>query len=45
MKNVLITGGCGGIGFAIVEELKKSGYNPIVIDINKENIKKNKEKI
>lgn len=38
MKNVLVTGGCGGIGSAIVDELIKNSYNPIIVDINKENI-------
>ena len=44
MKNVLVTGGCGGIGSTIVDELIKNSYNPIIVDINKENIKKIKEK-
>ena len=44
MKNVLVTGGAGGIGTAIVEELVNNGYNPIIIDIDVENMEKNKNK-
>lgn len=40
MKNVLVTGGAGGIGKSIIEELIISGYNPIVIDIDEKNIEK-----
>lgn len=37
MTNVLVTGGAGGIGSAIVDELFKGGYNPIVLDIDNKN--------
>lgn len=43
MKNVLVTGGAGGIGTAIVEELFSNGYRLIILDIdskNMENLKK-----
>lgn len=44
MKNVLVTGGSGGIGSAIVDELFKNGYNPIVLDIDDKNNQKLKDK-
>lgn len=44
MKNVLVTGGAGGIGSAIVDELLKGGYNPIVLDIDNKNNEKLKSK-
>ena len=34
-KNVLVTGGSGGIGGKIVEELIKTEYSPIVLDVVK----------
>lgn len=44
MKNVLVTGGAGGIGSAIVDELFKRGYNPIVLDVDTKNNEKLKGK-
>lgn len=38
MKNVLVTGGAGGIGSAIVKELLTTGYNPIILDIDEKNM-------
>lgn len=35
-KNVLITGGTGGIGFSIAEVLGKKGYTVLINDINPE---------
>jgi len=32
MENVIVTGGLGYIGSVVCEELKKAGYNPIIID-------------
>ena len=31
-KNILVTGGAGYIGSHVVQELKKKGFNPIVLD-------------
>lgn len=43
MENILVSGGAGGIGTAIIKELKNNGYNPIILDIDKENSEKLKE--
>lgn len=40
MKNVIVSGGAGGIGSAIVKEIKRNGYNPIILDIDMFNCEK-----
>jgi NAD(P)-dependent dehydrogenase (short-subunit alcohol dehydrogenase family) len=40
MKNVLVSGGAGGIGCAIVKELVSNGYNPIILDYDSCNCEK-----
>ena len=45
MENVIVSGGAGGIGSAIVRELKENGYNPIVIDNDKNNCEKIKKEL
>lgn len=39
MKNVLVAGGAGGIGSSVVRELHENGYNPIILDIDKNRTK------
>ena len=45
MKNVLITAGSRGIGFAIAEELAKENYNLILISENLNNLKRAKKRL
>ena len=44
-KNILIIGGSGAIGSAIAFELKKQGYNPILIAKNQEDLESVAKKI
>ena len=46
MKNILITGGAGGIGLEIVRNFEKKNFNIIILDkTSKKNFKKNYTKI
>ena len=46
MKNILITGGAGGIGLEIVHYFKKKNFNIIILDKTlKKDFKKNYKKI
>ena len=38
MKKILIFGGTGAIGFSIAKNLKKQGYNPVIVSRNKDDL-------